>query len=323
MSHRSDIRAGVFVVCALAILAVGTLWIAGLSGTGDGPSYEVALAGSSGIRRGDRVRVAGIEAGRVRSVELRAGEEWPVRFEISLEAGIALTEGTTARITSDGLLGSPYLEIVPGPSGAATLAPGSLIPGGEGGSVTQTLEGLSRTTDRLPLLLDSANALLASLNREIEPLLAGMRQLVSEDSVENFSGALASLSRTLDDVGPRLTDLLARLDGLAGQLEKGVGGLPEVTDDVHGLVADLRSALGPDGQRLAELFGTAESTLGSAEGALSTLEGNRADLDATLRDLREAVANLRSLSQTLKERPSLLLRSPKAPDRKPGEKDGS
>ena len=52
---------------------------------------------------------------------------------------------------------------------------------------------------------------------------------------------------------------------------------------------------------------------------MSILESNRGEVEALVRDLRAAAANLRSLTQTLKERPGLLLRHPRPPDRRPGE----
>jgi ABC-type transporter Mla subunit MlaD len=196
---------------------------------------------------------------------------------------------------------------------------GSRIVGTESGSVTQTLEGLGQATDRLPLLLDQTTELIGKINGEIEPLLGRFHALLSEENVGALSGSLGTLRTTLEEVGPHLSDLVSRLDSLASQLEDGVSGIPDLASEITDLAQELRLAIGPEGERLAGFLDTAESTLGSAGGALSTVTGNSAELDAMLRDLREAAANLRSLSQTLKERPSLLMRFPRPPDRKPGE----
>ncbi|MDH3745939.1 MAG: MlaD family protein [Acidobacteriota bacterium] len=317
---RSEIRAGLFLVLALLILGVGTLWIVGLKPLGGGQaSYEVLMKGSSGIRRGDRVRVSGIEVGRVKKIELSAGEEWPVVFHVALERGLEITSGSFARITTDGLLGAPYLEIVAGLAGGKALPHGSRILGREGGTVTHTLEGLGQATDRLPALLDQVSELVGKINSEVDPLMGGFQALLSEENVDSISGSLAALRPAIEDVGPRLGLLVSRLESLAAELEEAVEGVPDVTGDLSGLVEDLREALGPDGQRLVRVFGSAESAFGSADGALSVVEGNSAELDAMLRDLRDAAANLKSITQTLKERPGLLLRYPRPPEREPGD----
>jgi len=116
----------------------------------------------------------------------------------------------------------------------------------------------------------------------------------------------------MEDSGPRLSALLARLDDLAVELQSGVEGLPEVTTEIQGLVTDLRTALGPDGERVSSL-------LDSANSGMSAMQMNRGELEAMVRDLRLATANLRAFTEAIKERPSLLVRKSRAPDRKPGE----
>jgi phospholipid/cholesterol/gamma-HCH transport system substrate-binding protein len=312
------VRAGVFVLLALAILVAGTIWIVGFTPfKGRKATYEVLMKSSGGVRKGDRIRVSGIEVGRVKTIELRAGEDWPVLFHVALDEDVALAAGSSARITSDGLLGAPYLEILAGPGDGSPLPPGSRIVGVEAASIMEALDSLGGTTDRLPLLLDQATELVAKLNREVEPLLASFRALLSQQNIDEISGGLAALRPQLEEIGPRVSELVSRLDSLAAQIESGAAGVPELTDEVSALVGDLRHAIGPRGDRLAELFESAESTFGTADGAFATVEGNSAELDAMLRDLREPAANLTSMSHTLKERPSLLLRYPRPPEGKP------
>lgn len=316
MPDRRDVRAGIFVILALILLVLGTVWITGYSPFGvRGASYDIMMQGSSGIRRGDRVRMSGIRVGRVQEIELRPGVEWPVRFNVVLDPGFRVREGSSARITSDGLLGAPYLEIVSGPPEAPILEEGSVLYGVEGGDVMALLGGLGDTTERLPLLIDEVIELVAGLNQQVDPLMAGISSLLSEENVESISDAMRALSATLEEVGPRLPVLLDRLDTLTASLEEGIDDVPELTGDIRGLVGDLRQALGPEGARLAGVLGSAERTLNSADGTLETLAGSREDLRTLLRDLAAAGASLRTLAEDLKQRPSLLLRSPKMPER--------
>ncbi len=320
-SERSEVRAGVFVFVALVILGAGILWIVGFKPlAGRQVSYEVLMKGSSGVRRGDRVRVSGIEAGRVKRIELRPGQEWPVVFRVALDRALTITTGSAARITTDGLLGAPYLEIVAGPAGAPPLPEGSRIMGVEGGTLTHALEGLGQATDRLPELLDQTTELVERLNGTIDPVMGGLQELLSAENLEAVAETLKVLRPTLEEVGPGLAELVAHLDLLAGEIEEGIGGVPEVTAEIGSLAGDLRRAVGTDGERLSGLLDSVNQTMGSARGALSAVEGNRVEMEAMVRDLREAAANLKSLSQTLKERPSLLLRYPRAPERMPEEK---
>ncbi len=319
MRDRSEVRAGIFVLAALTILGAGTLWIVGFSPMrGRQVDYEVLMTSSGGVRAGDRVRVAGIDMGRVKRVELSTSDKWPVVFHVSVNERYTPTEGSAARITTDGLLGAPYLEIVAGPVGGADLPSGSRIPGIESGSFNEVFNRLGSSADRLPQLLEEATDLLTKINREIEPLLGSFQVILSKENVDAVSRALATIEPTVEHAGSQISSLVTTLESLAGQLEEGIEGVPDLTAEIGGLVEDLRQAVGPDGQRLTGVLDSAGTAMGSAEGALSTVEGNAQELDAMLRDLREAAANLKSLSQTLKERPGLLLRYPKPPEGKAG-----
>ena len=119
--------------------------------------------------------------------------------------------------------------------------------------------------------------------------------------------------------GPRISSLLARLEGMSANMEDGIENLPEVSAKLSALVEDLRAALGPEGSRLAAVLEAAEGGLGSADEALSTLAGNRGQIETAVHDLQETVSNLKSFSQQLKERPFSMVRKVHEADRHPGE----
>jgi phospholipid/cholesterol/gamma-HCH transport system substrate-binding protein len=310
------------VILSLVILGFGTLWIVGFSPMGGGQvDYEVMLKSSSGVRRGDRIRVSGVEVGRIKSADLRPGEEWPILFEVEIQEGIVLTEGSLARITSDGLLGAPYLEIVAGPLANEPLPTGSRIVGTDGGSLMDTLDGMGESTAKMPVLIEQLTDLVSNINHEVGPLLGSFRTLLSEENVDTISSSLASLNQTTEDVGPRLSALVSRLDSLATRLDEGLSEVPDLTHEITTLTKHLHEAVGPDGERLSRVLDSAADTLDSTAGALSSMAGHNAELESILTNLDDAAINLKSLSQTLKERPSLLMRFPRQPDRKPGDSE--
>ncbi|MFQ5525833.1 MAG: MlaD family protein [Thermoanaerobaculia bacterium] len=317
MPDRSEVRAGVFVVTALLVLMAGTLWIVGFSPMrGRQVDYEVVMKSSGGVRPGDRLRVAGVDMGRVKTVVLNAGDEWPVVFHVSLNDRYTPTEGSLARITTDGLLGAPYLEIVAGPADAPELPEGSRIEGMESGSFNEVFNRLGTSADRLPALLDEATDLLTKINHEIEPLMSSFQVILSEENIDSISRALATIEPTVENAGSEISSLVDHLKSLTEKLEASLEDMPGLATEIGGLVTDLRRVAGPEGDRLIGVLDSAESAMGSAHGALSTVENNSRELDDMLRDLRDAAANLKSLTQTLKERPSLLLRYPRPPEGK-------
>lgn len=123
--NRAEVVAGAVVVAA----AVGFLiYASGGAGLGAGPaSYPLTASFRSveGIRSGTDVRLAGVKVGTITSLKLN-----PVTFfadaTISVENHILLPDDTAILISSEGLLGGNFIELVPGGS-AENLRPGAEI----------------------------------------------------------------------------------------------------------------------------------------------------------------------------------------------------
>ena len=78
-----------------------------------------------GVAVGSDVRVAGIKIGTVTGQSLNP-KSYQARIDMVINPGIVLAEDTSAKVTSEGLLGSKFVALEPG--GADTkLAEGSVI----------------------------------------------------------------------------------------------------------------------------------------------------------------------------------------------------
>jgi len=317
--RQSDVKVGLFVVVALALLVFGSLWIAGSSFFGASRvSYEVLLQDSSGLQAGDRVRVAGVSVGRIKHVELRPGDAWPVSLHVVLKPLAAIHTDASASVAVSGLLGSGFLEIDPGSPSAPSLPPGSRIQGRSAAGMGDAMGRVNEISIKVAAMLDQVSGILDAVSTEMGPILSSLDRVLSEENSENLQQILANLRDTTGEVGPRVSSLITRLDRTAQELEGGAQGLPQLTAEIEGLVGDLRAALGPDGERLANVLASAEGSLNRADATLSVLGGNREEVEATLRDLRDTVANLKAFSQIVKERPYSLVRVKPEPERRPG-----
>jgi len=318
--HWSDLKVGVFVLVALAVLIAGSLWIAGgtLFAARQLP-YDVLLPNSGGVVAGDRVRVAGVAVGRINEVVLQPDAKWPVLMRISVKEDVAVHQDASAVIATSGILGASFLLILPGSPDAPPLPPGSTLHGEPSSGMDAAFEQLEEISEKLMGILDQTATLIDQVSSEISPLMARLEALLSEENTENLTAILASTRATLDQVSPRLEPLFDRLDAVAETAERSLEGVPALTDQASGLIADLETALGPDGQRLAQLLDGATATMGSADEAMQLVLENRDSIEATLRDLETTMANLRAFSDRVKQQPSSLLRSSPERERRPGD----
>ena len=322
----ADVKVGAFVLVALAILIVGSLWIAGSTLVGPPRvSYKVRMQDAGGLQAGDRVRIAGVSVGRIQRVNLQPGAEWPVTLSVAVKRGLDLKTDASARVATSGLLGASHLALIPGTQDADALSPGGEIRGSTVKGLEDTLAQLGELYEKAVTLLDQTSSIVETVSSEIGPILGNLESLLSEENAEDVRHILANLRSTTEQTGPRVASLMERLNSISQQLEGVLEGVPDLTAKLNTLVAEVHTALGPDGQRLARVLESAETSLGSAGDALSVLGDNRGEIEATLRDLRDTVANLKAFSQHVKEHPYSMVRIKPEPERKPGDgvKEGS
>jgi phospholipid/cholesterol/gamma-HCH transport system substrate-binding protein len=321
--RATNVRAGIFVVTALALLVASSLWILG-SGTltGEGVAYQVVLRDSAGVEVGDRVRLAGVAVGRIQDVELRADDEWPVVLTISIRSKITVREDSSAVMTTSGLLGSSFLQLLPGSPDAELLPPGAIIRGQPPGGMDGAIAQVDALANKLMEVLDQTAGTLDEVADQLQPVLVQLSRLLDDENLDRFSAVLVEMRETFDGLSERVGPLLARLESLAESIESGLEGVPELSDRMTLLLADISTVLGPEGAHLSEMLQTLQRTLGTADETLLTVNENRGDIEATLQNLREAVGHFEAFSKQINERPSRLIRKLSPPDRRPGQGAG-
>jgi len=130
MAQSENTVTEVLVGGAVLAVAVGFFFYAaqssGMSGGGGG-SYELqaSFRSAEGISVGTEVRMAGVRIGTVTGMEL---DETTFRAEttFSVRDGIELPDDTAVSISSEGLLGGSFLEVIPGGS-PFVLEPGDAV----------------------------------------------------------------------------------------------------------------------------------------------------------------------------------------------------
>lgn len=118
----------------MILAAAGGLLAYGVSASdagGRGGYPLVARFGEVGaLAPGADVSVAGVKVGAVDRIEL-APRSYLAVVHLSLDKSVALPEDSTAKITTNGLLGGAHVAITPGAS-SATLGPGGEIDNTQG-----------------------------------------------------------------------------------------------------------------------------------------------------------------------------------------------
>lgn len=123
-SHSTEVITGGVVVAAAVGFLVYASQFAGVS-AGAAPVYSASFRSIEGVSVGTDVRLAGVKVGTVTALDLNP-ETFRADAQFTVLAGLGLPEDTAIVVSSEGLLGGSFLELLPGGS-AFNLEPGSEI----------------------------------------------------------------------------------------------------------------------------------------------------------------------------------------------------
>ncbi|MBC7186405.1 MAG: MCE family protein [Calditrichaeota bacterium] len=292
--RRSEVKAGLFVIVSVLILLTFIIAISGLDFKRDTHRYLARFRYVGGITRGSLVRVGGMEVGRVTDLRIPADGDSRVEVVLEVRGDAPIRVDSEAFITTIGLMGAFYVEITLGSPDAPLLPSGSTLKSVEVTAFAQMSGSLASVSDRL-------NELVARLNR-----------LLGEQNQQAVASLLQNANALLGPQEGELPRLLARLNGVAEQLQQAAASWNET-------ITDNEQAVRQAVVQLPQVLAQSMATLASLEAASSHLDelliANGAEYVQMLTDLRATAANLEELSRTLRERPWSILRASGPKDR--------
>ncbi len=124
-SETGEILAGTAVLGVAAGFLFYASQIAGLGAPASGYTLTASFRAVDGISIGSDVRLAGLKVGTITDLRLNP-QTFFADATISLRDDVRLPEDSAILISSEGLLGGNYVEILPG-GAVETLAPGAEI----------------------------------------------------------------------------------------------------------------------------------------------------------------------------------------------------
>lgn len=258
LHYKQEVTVGALVLSAIALFILGTMWLSGQALGSGGNTVQVHFADVGNLKRGNPVRISGVQMGTVGEIRFeRVGQ---VLVVLSLDKSIVPRTDATARMESIGLVGDVVVQFDPGQA-AEPLAPGAVIVGtvdeglmaigaslgDQAGKVMSGLESIqyAQLSEDLRLTLASVRRLAdlfaerdSGPTRELVQTMEALQQLTLRlDSVVAGPGIGRTLTN-LDTVAVklgRLTDQYAsagaRLDSLLAGMQRGEGTLGRVATD--------------------------------------------------------------------------------------------
>lgn len=270
------IKLGAFAVVMLLIF-IGLVVVFSQYRSGSSYGYKATFTSASQLKSGSKVRIAGVEVGKVGSVGLNRDNEAVVEFDVSED--YRLPSSVKALIRYENLTGDRYLELQEG-----TGDPAELLKDNASIPVTQTepaldldnllggFKPLFRTLD--PKEVNELSASLVkvfqgqgpALNELLENTatftdsLADRDQLIGQviDNLNTTLGTIAADDEGLDTSLDQLQKLISGLDSQRNVIGDAITNTSELTNDLNDVLAenqsDLQSLITATGQVSQEVL---------------------------------------------------------------------
>lgn len=259
---------GFFIVLVLVVLGYITIVLSQQNLFGTSHNLTVVFDQVTGLIRGDKVFVKGVDVGRVKSLAIQRDG---VHAELTMDYPVQLHENYRISVTPSSVLGGKFVDVYEGSSDRPLLPEGAPIVG-------------SGPVDFISELSDGVKAVRQTLEG---------------------GGVLGNLEKTMDNVGEltqRLRDgqgtigrllvedaLYTNLLAVSERLSQGEGTLGKLMSSDDTLYRDL-SATVASLKETAETINRGEGTLGKLikdDGVYKQIDGLMVEVRAALDDLRE------------------------------------
>jgi len=269
--------------------------------------YKVYFTDVSGVTRKSEVRIAGVKVGWVEDVKLLEDKKVTAEADISVLKQFRLYNDAHAVVRQDGLLGTKFIEVVPGDPHLRRLEPGQALskPSVAPVNVDEILQQVKDIASNVEDVTTSFRSAVGGVKGEAQVRAIFTNLQEATEKFASFSDMLdRSLSRneanidTLLQVGENIKNLTDKLDrNVLPAFQDSIEKISNVFDRDFGRVAnkvgetaDALSDASLQARDSLRHLGSVAEKIDEGKGVLGKLINE----DETYRDLRVAVSGLKN-----------------------------
>jgi len=222
MAISIEQKVGLFFLSALILLAVMIELVEDWRPFEEQYAYFSHFSYSVGLKVGDPVRIAGVNAGKVQKISIDGHN---VRVDFFVNRKDSIRKDTLAQIRQTNMLGGVFLGLDFGSPEAGLLPPGSEVMTQDATNIDQLVTNIDRNQERVLRPLGDM------VEESREPLIEAITRL--ERIVTKIDNGEGSLGRLVNNpvLYDEMTTMSARLNLLLARLEAGEGTLGKLIAD--------------------------------------------------------------------------------------------
>jgi phospholipid/cholesterol/gamma-HCH transport system substrate-binding protein len=264
--NKQNVFVGIFVVVAAALFSAG-LFLIGNQHKAFKRHIEfyTAFANISGIAKGAKVRVAGMDGGQVIGIQIpdRPSERFRLKLQVEESLHGLIRSDSVVTIESDGVVGDKFILIHEGTDQKPAAEPQSTLASKEPLEMAQLLQEASG-------IMSEAGTTLTDVHGKLDEALQAVTT-----TVNNTNGIVTDIRAGRGTAGMLLEDpaTAGKVRQTIANTQQATASLNQATVQVNGLLTDFKSR---------NLFQKTEETLDNAKSATQHMDQATQQVSQTL-----------------------------------------
>jgi phospholipid/cholesterol/gamma-HCH transport system substrate-binding protein len=273
MKNTLETRLGIFFALALVVAIIVLEMVGAADFFQRGYQIYGTFKNAQELNKGDLVKMAGVEIGRVEEVALVDGQ---ARVTMKIQGKYKIKSDAKALIKFTGLMGQNFVAIEGGSRNAVDLQPSDPPP--------------SIATDEQPDL--------SAIMVKLENVASGVEGLTKSFSAENMSTLLGPITDFMKQNSTNITEMMANTRNITAQIASGKGTVGRMIYDesLYQSAFTTVASLQGTANEAKSLISQAQLAIGDARGMLDRVNSGQGTVGKLMRD--EALYNETTVAMT-------------------------
>ena len=272
MKISKEAKIGLTGVAALVLLFFGINFLKGVKLFSTQSTYYIKFANAKALSKNSTVYADGYNIGIVSNVLYDYSKPGQVLVEISVNKGLRIPKGSTAKL-DEAVLGGCTLNLLLVNNLTEAYAPGDTIQGSDGSGL------MSKAADMMPQVeqvVARVDTLIATLNLLVSnpnlPLIMQNAEQVTSNL--NKSKDIPQMTTTFNKAGENVVTLTDNLNQL--KLQATMDSVNAAISSIHEMMAQMQSPDGTLGKMMNDpaLYNNLNHTVQSADSLVTDLKKN-------------------------------------------------
>ena len=275
----NELKLGIFVTIGLIAVLLTVMLLGNYSLTSK-YTVNTYFDNTAGLPKKAKVRISGVDVGNIKDIVLEDGK---AKVILVIDRKIKLYSDATAKIVSMGIIGTKYVEIIPGTPTNKVIEHGQTIKTAQGSSLEELIENAVKKVDEV---LGNASE---GLNKDF------FKNLYT--TVEN----LKKVSQTIADKEKQIAQVIDNFKTLSNNFKNFSSDLYGITqqnkEDIRDIILELKkvsSKIDEIVTKINEGDGTIATLINDEEMA-NEIKDTVGDIKVTVQQLQEFVSRTKKL----------------------------